>query len=1022
MSLLKDYFEKTKKYREEYGEKTLVLMQVGAFYEVYGLKNNNDATSIMSFSKICDLNVVDKKVCVGDHPVMMAGFKDLFLDKYVKKLQDAGYTSVVFVQDEQAPNTTRSLFGIFSPGTYFSCDAEIISNNSCCLWFHVTNSSRKFGPNQKIIYVGIGMIDIYTGMSHIFEFHEIYIRNPTTFDELERIISIYNPSETILLGNINQREMDEIVNYVNLKSSSIHYLSLLDDHADECNKNRTRANNCEKQIYQKMILEKFFKFNDFSTFVQPFHENIMGTQAFCYLLDFVYQHNPSLVNKIQEPIFENIGDKLILANHSLKQLNIIDDEYKGKYSSVLRLLNQCVTPMGKRKFAYQLLNPLTQEDYLNQEYDMIEYVLRNKIRIYDNTYEGIKNHLFSIVDLNKICRQIFVQKMSPKNVYQLSETLESVKTIYYLLQDDSVLFSYFYKKNTKFERILFLIEELQTFIHSQVDIQKCKTIDNLQKNETNFIQKGVDTELDDQMANLNDSQEKLECCRAYFHNLLVDYESKSKKTKKTAKAIIVEVEIGDIESKGSSEYVKIHETEKNNYSLVATDRRCKILEEVLKKRNGKVLLPYKSFLTGEDLTFELDVNSIEYLKQSASNRFITSAQINELCKNVSRIKCQFMDMINKIYSKIVGKFTEFQTHFDVIGEFVTLIDILFMKAWVAEKYGYCKPVIESGAEKSFVKTSELRHCLIEHLQQNELYVSNDVILGAECKQGTLLYGTNAVGKTSFIRSLGIAVIMAQAGFYVPATTFVYKPFKYIFTRILGNDNIFKGLSTFAVEMSELRTILRLADKNSLVLGDELCSGTESISASSIFVAGIQKLYHLNCSFIFATHLHEILHYDEITGLPNLSIQHMAVIYDKEKDMLIYDRKLKQGAGDNMYGLEVCKSLNLPEDFLECANDIRMKYHPESASILDCKKTKYNASNVKGICEQCGNDISSEVHHLQHQKDANEKGVIKKVSMHFHKNHLANLLNLCSKCHDQFHKTTTEHKKTKTSKGIMIQEI
>ena len=60
--------------------------------------------------------------------------------------------------------------------------------------------------------------------------------------------------------------------------------------------------------------------------------------------------------------------------------------------------------------------------------------------------------------------------------------------------------------------------------------------------------------------------------------------------------------------------------------------------------------------------------------------------------------------------------------------------------------------------------------------------------------------------------------------------------------------------------------------------------------------------------------------------------------------------------------------------------------------------------------------------LQHQKDANEKGVIKKVSMHFHKNHLANLLNLCSKCHDQFHKTTTEHKKTKTSKGIMIQEI
>ena len=104
--------------------------------------------------------------------------------------------------------------------------------------------------------------------------------------------------------------------------------------------------------------------------------------------------------------------------------------------------------------------------------------------------------------------------------------------------------------------------------------------------------------------------------------------------------------------------------------------------------------------------------------------------------------------------------------------------------------------------------------------------------------GILLYGTNAVGKTSFIRALGISVIMAQAGLYVPASSYKYKPYKYIFTRILGNDNLFKGLSTFAVEMSELRTILRLADKNSLVLGDELCSGTESISAVSIFVAGV----------------------------------------------------------------------------------------------------------------------------------------------------------------------------------------
>ena len=130
-----------------------------------------------------------------------------------------------------------------------------------------------------------------------------------------------------------------------------------------------------------------------------------------------------------------------------------------------------------------------------------------------------------------------------------------------------------------------------------------------------------------------------------------------------------------------------------------------------------------------------------------------------------------------------------------------------------------------------------------------MYVTNDVCVGNVKKEkdcvntdGILLYGTNAVGKTSLIRALGISVIMAQSGLFVPCSSFKYKPYTAIFSRILGNDNIFKGLSTFAVEMSELRVIMKMADKNSLVLGDELCSGTEMESALSIFVAGLSKLH------------------------------------------------------------------------------------------------------------------------------------------------------------------------------------
>ena len=352
--------------------------------------------------------------------------------------------------------------------------------------------------------------------------------------------------------------------------------------------------------------------------------------------------------------------------------------------------------------------------------------------------------------------------------------------------------------------------------------------------------------------------------------------------------------------------------------------------------------------------------------------------------------------------------------------------MVYAKASIARKYNYCKPEI-INATKSFVDAKDLRHSLIEHLQQNELYVANDISLGQGSVDGMLLYGTNAVGKTSFIRALGIAVILAQSGLYVPCSSFQFCPYKYIFTRILGNDNIFKGLSTFAVEMSELRTILRLADGKSLVLGDELCSGTESISAISIFTAGVKTLHAKQSSFIFATHLHEIIHYDEIRDADSVVLKHMAVIYDREKDILVYDRKLRDGPGDNMYGLEVCRSLNLPEDFLTMAHNIRTKYNSESASILSLKTSHFNSKKLMGMCEMCNENMSVEVHHLQHQSYANEDGIINQVSKGgsiFHKNHMANLMSVCETCHDKFHKDKDNevmHKKVKTSKKHVLVE-
>ena len=996
MAVIKEYFELTKRYQDEYGENTILLMQVGSFFEVYGVYNQKSelisGSKIVEFSQICELNVVEKNTCVGTDNVMMAGFKDIQIEKYIKKIQDAGFTAVVYSQDEAAKNTTRSLSGIFSPGTYFHPESTNLTNSTTCIWIDLIDN--KILMKGKYVVVGVANIDIYTGKTNIFQFKETYVNNPTTYDELERFISIYNPSETILISNLpGENELDYVISYAGISSSLIHKINITDEKTTKM----TRVKNCEKQPYQKEILSKFYKFDSYDVFTQNFYENNIGTQAFCFLLDFIYQHNPHLVNNISEPVFENCSTRLSLANHSLKQLNIINDGNikSSKYSCVSQMLNDCLTPMGKRKFTYNILNPVCDETYLQREYDITEYFLSK----YTEYNSFLKSNLSTIKDISKWQRQIFLKKISPKAFFNLYSNILTIKKIYEKIESDDKIIEYLSCFDPNIGDIKKYCYETSQFIYNNIDLTQAIHIDQLQNFEVNFIKRGIDDELDKKTQTLQESEYKLNAISNYLSSLI---ENKEKKRGKP------------------NDYVKIHETDKNNFSLVSTSRRCKLLIEALPSEETVVQLEYDSTLN-KKFDFKISKKQFEFEKQSAANNFILDEQIRGLCKSISKIKVSLKDLITSVYNKFIVNFEQYQEKLESIINFITLVDVVHTKSAIAQKYKYCKPNIVKS-DKSFVEAKQLRHCLIEHFQTNEIYVTNDIDLGHNNTNGILLYGTNAVGKTTIIRALGISIIMAQAGLFVPCSEFNYMPYKYIFTRIIGNDNIFKGLSTFAVEMSELRTILRLSDENSLILGDELCSGTETQSAISIFVAGIQKLHKCRSSFIFATHLHEIIDYDEIKCLETVKLKHMSVIYDKEQDKLVYDRKLKDGPGNSMYGLEVCKSLNLPQDFLDAAYEIRMKYHPEGASILSLKTSRYNSKKIVGMCERCQENVGKEVHHLQYQKDADSNGNIINSDGIIHKNNLANLLTLCEACHDEIHKKNTKFKKIKTTKGTELQEI
>jgi DNA mismatch repair protein MutS len=1049
MALILSYFEQTKKYTEEYGDKTIVLMMVGSFYEMYGEKSSKGVISgskIEDVSKICDLAIAQK---TGTN--VMAGFTYTKIDKYLKKIQDAGYTTIVIKQDPTNPKI-RSVEGIYSPGTFFNPDACEISNNTMCIWVERVSYMK-----NKSIIVGLANVDIYTGRVTLFEYKTEDKHNPTTYDELERYISTYKPSEVIFITNFNQKQSADIINFAGIYGASgnsnmcknIHIVCLGDDDNKDVENAQNyifkeKAIKCEKQTYRNEILQKFYKYSVAESIIEYTSEYEYGTQAFIFLLNFLYEHNPNLVNKIREPIFDNKGDRMILANHSLKQLNIIDDDnYSGNYSSVLKFLNNCITPMGMRKFKYKMLNPIFNIEKLNKEYNITEYLLLlDGSNCAETKIKEWRKQMSELKDIEKLHRQLVHQKVNPRNLYHFYNNLQIVAEIFDRLHHDKTITTYIYDElgipyDVIENNISTMCNNIRKFMTSFFDIEKCSNIDNMNFDE-NFVLEKVSSKLDDIVYNYGNSYIELQTIQLYLDKLISVGEKESKSEKKY-------------------EYVKIHDTEKMGYSLVTTKRRAKILEEQIKeqiKKHGNAIANAngKSTSVEQDVGGEtsndarkminvnieytnykkikailpIKISGITYPTATGSNNAIVSQQINKICDTIISSKNEMKIEIENIFNDFVKKFQNmFDYQFQKIIDALTILDNLQNKVYITIKNKYTKPVISinsngsgSGSDttSSYVKAKDLRHCLIEHINTNEIYVTNDIELGSGTQQdGILLYGTNAVGKTSLIRALGIAVIMAQAGLYVPCSSFEYMPYQSIFTRILGNDNLFKGMSTFMVEMSELRVILKSANKNALILGDELCSGTEMDSAISIFVAGLKKMHDAKCSFIFATHMHEINNYEEVVALNRMRMKHLEVTYNKEMDCLVYDRKLKDGSGFSMYGLEVCKSLHLPDDFLEYANNIRLKYRNSEQSIMSISPSRYNTSKLRAVCEICKIEMGTEIHHLQHQKNADKNNFID----YFHKNHNANLISICEKCHNNIHSSGEQHKKVKTSKGSII---
>lgn len=898
--IIDDYLNYLDEYSRKYGDNTIILMQVGSFFELYSIDANS--TYLYTIADIFNIQISRKNKNIQEvsrNNPLMCGFPIYVVNKYIQLLLQKKYTIVLIEQITEPPEPKRKITEILSPSTNMNINSKN-SNYIMVLYYEEIDDN---------LIIGISGVDLTTGRNFIYENASSKSDPQYTLDETYRLITTYNPCEILLISDkIKEETKKKILNMINI-NCLIHKKW-----------NEYELLNFIKKIdYQNNILKKSFTNNSMLSIIEflNLERFQLGLISFCSLLQFAYEHNNEIIKDLKYPEILNNNHNLSIEYNSALQLNIISNNDNEK--PLLDILNRCHTAFGSRVFKERLLNPINDRKKLLERYNNIENYLL------DNKYKKINKFLSNINDLERIKRKIIMKKINPCEWGNIINSIENSLEIFKLLNKED------------------LIEATNNIIKNYqiLNIDECSKY-NTNDIKTNIFNIGVYKDLDE----LNN-----------------DYENNYQK--------IIQI-ISKISSLGDTA-CKIDFNDSEGFYITITKKRFETAEKI----NKNYMNQFDKKLLTTNNSYKLTSNEIK----TASNI------IRDIQSDIN------LKTIERYYEFLINFIKNSNEDLDIIIKNLIDIDITSCNAQNAFDYKYYKPNIDLNSNNSYIDAENLRHPIIENLITDVEYIGNDIQLN---QNGILLYGINSSGKSSFMKSIGLSIIMAQSGMFVPATNFNYSPYNHIMTRICGNDNIYKGMSSFIVEMTELRNIIQRADKNSLIIGDEVCSGTEPISGISIVSSTINELIEKKSSFIFTSHLHDLTSISLLKNRNELKIYHIHISIIDNK--IIYDRKLKEGQGSNIYGIEVCKSLDLPSNFMINAEKVKKEIMGINNNLVEIKTSNYNSSVYMDICNVCKKNKSVDTHHINYQSLSDDNGFFE----NYHKNAKHNLIPICKECHDKEH--------------------
>jgi len=1058
MAVTLEYFDIWREYNKKYGDNVVVLIEIGKFYEVMEYDPQQCSCADYRTSPHRPDTVYNEKMgCAvavgkaiyleikkhsGNKPYSITnpdwgGFPS---PSYERKRQMILRHGFVIVRVDQIKEGTkvvgRKVVEVASPGTEIQeIDIGVNNYTNNVVSIYILHQS---GTKTRAMSItcGVASLDVSTGVNIVSEMYSDKDDVMQAVLEINRFLLALRPKEIIL--NIvylpeDKREDYKLLLFKRLNLDICPNVIWQWDQVPEA---------YNKLDYHKSFYGKLFGSNSSTTVQQidssisssssssgnssnistnitasiaatidnGFNSNIisqlglgmleLGRISHILLLQYCHAHNEKTIECLQLPTINWLDQDhhLILSNNCLQQLDIVNDKnyrYRSKQQNKTNLfdvVNFTSTRLGHRMLYNRLVNPLTDVIELNKNYAQIQELLASVSPGRKPLLDELDRALKGLPDIVRYQRLVNLQIIKPKELVTLHEGYTKVINVYMLIYGS---------QSTNLKQLLLDNDNIGNF-----------------NNYFQYMHRTFNSSNDELSGRC---LSKLADC-----SVVVDKQSKyttlfcpsvpfNKGIFQQLDGIQNSIEQYKVQLVNISEHLNQHLTSKRGKPLSMDDGQYNEMGFITTPAKAKGLVS-KSNIINQQLCGHITEHST-----TKSRKVITSVVIEQICSALHKAQVQMGIECYNCYLQIVKEMGTIFTFGTAVGKMIAQLDFIKSGAKVALEYNYHSPTISGNGDNSYCTIKELRHPVVERIIQSA-YIPNNVSLGNNQEHnGYLLYGANSTGKSTLSKAIALVIILAQAGYYVPGHM-VYYPYNRIMTRLSGNDDIAKGMSSYMIEMDELRSILRQTDDKTLVLGDEICRGTETLSGTAITIASLESLVSRKCSFVFSTHMHHLVNNVHIKKLrQRMYICHLDISYDDRTGDLIINRRLKPGAGSTAYGVEVAKSLQVDKDIISRASQIRQELkgqfngQSEEQTILSTKSSRYNDKLYVDSCCICGGNQQLHTHHLQPQKMADGQGFIQ----HMHKNTRSNLMVLCSACHIKVHQQGISFKVVETVSGYQI---